>query len=283
MRRTNLTYLLIIFMTIFLSVGQDTFAQGGSDIFSPGDFEVVSGAVTLRGTANDGDFARYEIAYLQAANPGAGWIVFATGNSPVINGTLGTWDTTQGQNLGLPVFPDGAYQLRMRVVRSNQSFSEHFVNRVEVDNSALQPADTPDPNSTPTVDPAASGTPTPFATPIPTSTPFQTRVAPTSIPEEDVASPEPQPDILPSLTPISIPTPTENEDGFVTDDATLDELPTSVDSTLDSVLNFDFGMIREGFRTGAMWTFGIVALIGIYTLLRNFLRWIWRTVSDTNF
>ncbi|HUM70715.1 MAG TPA: hypothetical protein PLK31_17945, partial [Chloroflexota bacterium] len=104
-------------MFVFLTVGRVTAQANG--ITAPAAGETLSGVVTVMGTAVHPEYLRYELAFLNEANQSAGWIVFAEGSQPVTNGVLAIWDTTIGQNVGAPVFPDGRYQLRLRVVKTD--------------------------------------------------------------------------------------------------------------------------------------------------------------------
>ena len=67
-------------------------------------------------------------------------MVFAEGDRPVVNGSLAIWDTTVGYPSN-PVFPDGVYHLRLRVVRQDYNYDEYFVNNLVVSN-AMTPTPT---------------------------------------------------------------------------------------------------------------------------------------------
>jgi len=82
-------------------------------IASPGQGQDINeGAqVTVTGTANDvADFNFYKVQYAPGVSPAVGWVNVTSGNilTPVINGTLITWDTA-----GLA---EGAYTLRLIVL-----------------------------------------------------------------------------------------------------------------------------------------------------------------------
>jgi hypothetical protein len=156
-------------------------AQDANGIKQPDGGATIAGVVIVEGTATEADFLRYEMAFLQEANSGAGWIVFAEGDRPVVNGTLAIWDTTVGRTTNTPVFPDGVYQLRLRVVRTDYNYSEYFVRSLILTND--------------------EATPTPVATETVTAVlppPGQTPAA-----AEIIA---PTPLLLPSLTPFPTPT-----------------------------------------------------------------------------
>ncbi|MCA9931184.1 MAG: hypothetical protein KC419_22015, partial [Anaerolineales bacterium] len=116
--------------------------QTGSGIGQPASGETVAGIVEVRGTAVHPDFLRYELAFAQAGS--SEWIVFAEGDQPVIGGVLAVWDTTVGGEIGAPVFPDGGYQLRLRVVKTDYNYDEFFVTNVIISNLTETPTPTPD-------------------------------------------------------------------------------------------------------------------------------------------
>lgn len=308
MKRHNLRSLLLLLL-LLLSAESSAFAQGNPGIFSPSNGALFNGTVTITGTAADADFLRYELAFLQEANPGAGWIVFAAGDRPVANGTLAIWDTTLGRNVGASVYPDGVYQLRLRVVRTDLSFDEYFVNGLQIGNGQDTPAeaaptDAPAvPADIPTSVPPtlaseageandAEGTPeattpqpTPTAAPatvIPTPTPLPTRDVPTPLPTSENSAPAPQPQVLPSLTPFPSPTPqaTPDGEGFVVNESdSAEPQPFTIDTALDTVFGFDYSVIGRGFRQGFVWVLIAFALLGGYLLLRTVVRWLWQTIS----
>ena len=45
----------------------------------------------------------------------------------MLNGPLAIWDTTVGREINAPVWPDGRYRLRLRVVRTDYNYDEYFV------------------------------------------------------------------------------------------------------------------------------------------------------------
>ncbi len=79
-----------------------------SVILSPGNGAVVSGPVTFVGTAQHDLFDYYKLEFVPDTAPQANWSWFDGGESPVVNGVLGTLNTT-----GLP---NGVYTVRLVVV-----------------------------------------------------------------------------------------------------------------------------------------------------------------------
>jgi len=224
-------------------------------INSPAAGETISGVVTVTGTAVDPNYLRYELAFLNEANPGAGWIVFAEGSQPVNNSTLAVWDTTVGQNVGASVFPDGRYQLRLRVVKTDYNYDEYFVRDLSISNAGPTPTPTPDETALAvTATAGEAGSPQASEsegdsgifnppTPLPSLTPFPT--------------------LTPQATPVSltsgVPTPTAVEGGVM--------------GQLESVDTSQFG---HAFWGGVRLTVLIFGLFAAYLLLRSVGRRLWR-------
>jgi len=102
--------------------------QAIAQITSPTEGQALTGLVTITGSADHPDFARWEMAYGPDPNPTDAWQPFASGDRPVINGSIGTWNTS--------VIADGGYMLRLRVVRKDSNYDEAFVRGLQVSNSA---------------------------------------------------------------------------------------------------------------------------------------------------
>lgn len=243
----GLVLLLATLLWAWGAGGRPALAQSnGFSAPAPGD--TVSGIVNIVGTATDPSFLRYELAFLQDANAGAGWIVFAEGSQPVNGGVLTVWDTTVGRSVGAPVFPDGSYQLRLRVVKQDYNYNEYFVAGVSVFNAGPTPTPTGQatrPASLPTVVPVES-------------TPLQ----PVAVP--------------PTLTPFPTPTPRATRDapvGPVTDAASA---ATGDSGLLAQVAAIEFGRFGQAFWSGARIALLLFSLIAVYLLLRGALRWLWR-------
>jgi hypothetical protein len=131
-RRINLVVILIVLISLSILQPVQAAPQGqGQDIAqitSPTDGQAISGLVTITGSADHPDFARWELAYGPDPNPNDAWQPFTEGNQPVLNGTIGTWNTG--------VIADGGYMLRLRVIRRDSNYSEAFVRGLQVSNSA---------------------------------------------------------------------------------------------------------------------------------------------------
>jgi hypothetical protein len=163
-------------------------------IVDPPDGMLVGGIVRVFGSANVPDFASYELQYGESHEPGAfSPPIYGPVGSPVVNGELGQWDTTQLQN--------GPHTLRL-LVRDNKGAQYEARVRLFVENNAPTPTLEPSPTWTPEI---VLPTPLPeLPTPIPeqpTATPEI--VLPTPIPEQPTATPE---IVLPTPLP-ELPTP----------------------------------------------------------------------------
>lgn len=242
----------LLFAILFFA---DVQAQLGNGIIEPEEGDTVAGIVVIRGNANDPDFLRYELAFRYQFAPSSDWIVFAQGDRPVMDDTLAIWDTTVGGEIS-PVFPDGQYQLRLRVVRNDYNYDEFFRSNISVANLSLTPTITA--TLTQTVDAISS-------TPLPATVIAATRGANTGV--------------LPTLTPFPSPTPGPS--------------PVNVASPPDSSAGNDeiegglFGQLMEIdlSRFGTAFWYGVtivaitfVALAG-YLLIRGVVRWMLRRIS----
>lgn len=93
-------------------------------IQAPELFSYVRGQVTLKGSAAGDGFRFYQILVGQGLNP-ENWLkIGEDGNTPILNGDLGVWDTQ-----GL----DGLYAVRLQVVRGDQTVDTATI-QVTVDN-----------------------------------------------------------------------------------------------------------------------------------------------------
>jgi len=131
-RRVSLAIILIALISLsLLHPAQAAPQRQGQDIAqitSPTEGQEISGLVTITGSADHPDFARWELAYGPDPNPNDAWQPFTEGNQPVHDGTIGTWNTG--------VIADGGYMLRLRVIRKDSNYSEAFIRGLKVSNSA---------------------------------------------------------------------------------------------------------------------------------------------------
>lgn len=245
-----------LILSFVMLVGQAPAAAQtpASGITEPASGDTVSGVVVVQGTAVHPDFLRYELAFWQESNPEAGWIVFAEGSQEVgnlvANGTLAVWDTTVGRDIGAPVFPDGRYQLRLRVVKEDYNYDEYFVTNLTV----------------------ATGQPTPTATSSPTTTATAAPVEGTSTAPE-VTSSFQQPTPLPSLTPFPTPTPPATPAGVAGPGAR-----EGGGGVLGALAAVETGRFSQAFWQGALLTGAAFAAMALYLLLRAAGRRLWRLI-----
>ena len=229
-------------------------AQEENGITSPTPGAVVSGVVTIQGTAGGGSFLRYELAF----NNGSDWIVFAEGDQPVLNGTLAIWDTTVG-TANNPIYPDGNYQLRLRVVRQDFNYAEFFVPNITIANQ--------DAVSTATV----AGTQAGPATSLPP--------AGTAVPT--LAGELTLPTAIPTLTPFPTPSPAATARSLdPAGTGRAEEADANDDSRglLAQLQAIDTNRFGRAFRQGVMIVVYLFAAFGAYLILRGLWRWIWRSV-----
>lgn len=185
-------------------------------ITSPREESYIAGKVPIIGTVQMPNFDRYTIQIGFGHDP-QHWILLTTGGSPIQDGVLTTWDTTQ--------FPDGAYTIRLAMYdRAGKSFGGRV--KVFVGN---KPTPTPRPSPTPTRTLTPSPTSTRTATPLPTAThtltpspsptftrtatplPTATTLPPTSTPPRTATALPPTATPLPTATtlpPTATPRPT---------------------------------------------------------------------------
>jgi hypothetical protein len=183
-------------------------------ITSPREGSYIAGKVPIIGTVQMPNFDRYTIQIGFGHDP-QHWILLTTGGSPIQDGVLTTWDTTQ--------FPDGAYTIRLAMYdRAGKSFGGRV--KVFVGN---KPTPTPRPSPTPTRTLTPSPTSTRTATPLPTAThtltpsptftrtatplPTATTLPPTSTPPRTATALPPTATPLPTATtlpPTATPRPT---------------------------------------------------------------------------
>lgn len=250
---------LLLFLPLpFIAVGQVQ-AQAQNGISEPESGDAISGVVTIRGTATHESFLRYEVAFSR----GADWIVFAEGDQPVVDGALAIWDTTVGQP-GNVVFPDGVYNLRLRVVRQDYNYDEYFVQNLMLSN-----ATTPTPTATATTE--GEATP-PVSTPAAEATGSSglTIIRPTGLP---TLTPFPTPSVPPPpAEQISSDPPAAGEvDADLNTDAGGDGL-------LQRVLDVTTDRFGQAFWSGVRLTLYAFALVACYLLVRFLLRIVWRRV-----
>jgi len=215
-------------------------------IVQPEQDAAVRGVVQLIGTAVHPQFQRYELYYAPWPVPSdQSWVFNGDAKyQPQPLGLLGTWDSRS--------VPDGAYALRVRVVKQDGNYLDSDPTRVLVVNTRpLQ-----EPSATPTE------TSTPEPGPIVTEpTPAVTVVAPTveiSLPTPEVAS-----------TPLLEPT--ETPAAEATDEPVLATGEAPSDSG-----GFSATRLVQTARKSAMYTAGFFAAIAAFFVVKAALFWVWQ-------
>lgn len=234
----------VLFLFVPTAVGQPNNESG---ISSPAGGDTLAGVVIVEGTAVHPQFLRYELAF---SHNNGDWVVFADGDQPVRNGALAIWDTTVGRQAGNPVFPDGAYRLRLRIVRQDYNYDELIVTGLTISNSGPTPTPTsssPDSNSQP------------VATPLP---PTEGNSIPTAVPP-----------ILPSLTPFPTSTPPATpEQGASNPTAVEANNNDQASGIAGQLAAIDTSRIWQAAQLGLILPFALFALFGLYLILRNIIR-----------
>jgi hypothetical protein len=185
------------FLAVILSLSQPWLLQAAplqqaslARISSPRDGAVVRGTIAVEGAATHTQFQKYEIHYGPEPNPADQWTPLPGSpfEVPVVQGRLALWDTA--------LIPDGSYQLRLRVVRTDGNYDEYFVHQIVVAN--FRPTETPTPAESPT---PRRPTDTPTATPTVVIVLPETTAAPTEMVEPT------EPPALPTARPTATPRP----------------------------------------------------------------------------
>ena len=112
-------------------------------ITSPQMNAEVRGKVLINGRTALPEFDYYKVEFGIGPQPADWAIVGEIHKTPVADGLLETWDTT--------ALPDGMYSLRLRVVKPDGNYEEHFVPQIKIVNSV--PTETPTATISPTLPP----------------------------------------------------------------------------------------------------------------------------------
>ncbi|MCG2766831.1 MAG: hypothetical protein L6435_00390 [Anaerolineae bacterium] len=112
-------------------------------ITSPQMNAEVRGKVLINGRTALPEFDYYKVEFGIGPQPADWAIVGEIHKTPVTDGLLETWDTT--------ALPDGMYSLRLRVVKPDGNYEEHFVPQIKIVNSV--PTETPTATISPTLPP----------------------------------------------------------------------------------------------------------------------------------
>lgn len=142
-------------------------AEPETQVFSPLPGEAVQGLVQIIGTIDVPGFQYYELAFTFKEEDTQTWFLISQGDTPVIQGVLGEWDTT--------VLTDSIYDLMIRVHLQNGDVTEILIESIRVRNyspietATLAPTQASNQQTTPTPEPTQEAEPT--AQPTPTEFP----------------------------------------------------------------------------------------------------------------
>jgi hypothetical protein len=258
--------------------------QFEGSISSPRANAVVQGVVSIEGTANHPEFQKYEVRLAPGLNPNISdsqWIRLRISESAVVNGQLAVWDTSS--------VADGAYILRLRVVRLDSNYEDVDIAPINVANTvpptvAPTPtlAETPTPLESPTpLVPGATvtsvGTPGAVATLAPSGTlqpsgtlpPTDTTGSPTTTPilidqpTIIVSTGTPDPDAV-----AVVPVPTRNA-GTST---STDDNPFGIPGLPSEFPTLEAGTFTEPLIYGAAGTVGVFVVIALLYIIRGIFR-----------
>jgi hypothetical protein len=131
LRRFGLILTAVVLLVFFADVG--ALAQGEIvDVTSPAEGESVASLITITGTVDFSDFQKYEL-FLKNEEQ---MLWAATAYAPVIDGNLARLDTK--------TFPDGAYQLIIRQVRTDSNYTEFLGPTFYIENNLGAPVPYPE-------------------------------------------------------------------------------------------------------------------------------------------
>lgn len=233
-----ITTLALILMSITSFAFAAPVAQGPKPVITqPEPDAAVRGVVPIVGSATHPQFQRYELYYAPWPVPSDNaWIFIGDAHfqqQPA--GLLGTWATG-----GLP---DGAYGLKVRVVRADGNYQDSDPRRALVANR--RPVETATPVATRQEEPTAAPV---SAQPTPTVA----IIAPTVQLPRALITPIVQVKIT--------PTPIIGDAGATT---------SSVDSLLD------VSRLLETAKTAATYTAGLFVVLGAFFAVKAALAWLW--------
>jgi hypothetical protein len=228
-------------------------------IAQPEQDAVVRGSVQIVGTATHPQFQRYEIYYAPwpVASDNA-WIFIGPDahfqQQPL--GLLGTWDTR--------AVTDGAYGLRVRVVKADGNYYDSDPRRVVVANTKTPETATPSPTETPTETPVGAETPAVDATGQPQTAITATAAIVVELPADQNQTPQPG-----GKTPTPSPTPR----GTPILASTSSSASNALGNVGDSI---SLSRLGHAARTAAMYTVGAFALLGLFFGFKAALAWLWQ-------
>ena len=147
MRRTARVLVYVLLLAVVCMSAEWRRSSGESPevrIVSPQMNAELRGKVLINGRASLPQFDYYKVEFGIGPSPADWALIGDIHKAPVVEGLLETWDTT--------TLPDGMYSLRIRVVKPDGNYEEHFVPQVKIVNAV--PTATVTPTASPTLPPA---------------------------------------------------------------------------------------------------------------------------------
>ncbi len=248
MKRHVLTFMFVVLAAATLlpmSIGRAAWqAQEARPVIAePKPDAAVRGVVQIIGTATHPQFQRYELYYAPWPVPSdQSWIFIGDAHynqQPL--GLLGTWDSR--------TVPDGAYALRVRVVKVDGNYLDSDPRRVLVVNTRPLPS------------------PTPFATDTPVPPPTVAQPTPTTVievlPPAKSPTPEPTPTPEPEITPILPAAGATGTSGA----------PQASGTPANQL--FDGQRLLYVARQSALYTLAAFVAVGLFFGVKAVLVWLW--------
>lgn len=232
---------LLLALTVWATVAR---AQEAKPVIAqPEQDAEVRGVVQLVGTAVHPQFQRYELYYAPWPVPSdQAWIFIGDAHfqqQPL--GLLGTWDSRS--------VPDGAYALRVRVVKQDGNYNDSDPRRVVVANTRPQATPTPVATEAPAVEPTALATELPATATIVVELPAIQSPTP-------IATSQPKPSPTPVLASVG----------------TGDSSSPGVSEILSPTRLLDVA------RKTATYTAGLFLALGVFFGVKAILVWLWHRI-----
>lgn len=264
---------LFVLMTVSYAYAAPAAAPASQEqqpvIAQPAQDATVRGVVQVVGTAVHSQFQRYELYYAPYPVPSdQSWIFIGdvhTNQQPL--GLLGTWDSRS--------VPDGAYALRVRVVKVDGNYIDSSPLRVLVANTGIP--ETPTPEASPTTN--ADVTEEPFV-------PAQEEPTPTvqiEVPNAETATPEPTPTLGPEdaepttiLPESSGSTGSSGTGASGTSTSGASDTTSDVESITDQLFNGP--RLIEVAKKTATYTLVAFAAVGAFFAVKWVLAWLWQKI-----
>ncbi len=259
----TLTVFAALVFAVLPALGAPAAQETQPVIAQPAPDAAVRDAIQIIGTATHPQFQRYELYYAPSPVPSdQSWIFIGDAHftqQPL--GLLGVWDTRS--------VPDGAYALRVRVVRADGNYIDSDARRVIVANT--RPAETPTP--------AEPETPLPELPPTDAPAPQGTAVveAPTGVVEIPTIAPTATRDVTPLPGAEITPFTSSSTGGTTTGSAGGTTDGASAAAIADQL--FSGNRLLETARKAAIYTVAAFLVVGAFFGLKAILVWLWYKIK----